>query len=567
VGQWLLWCRLPMLSGMLLWLSIPPVGWSWIAWVALVPLLTLIRTPWRSRAIYRPALAGGLVFGLLAVQWIRYADDAGLTGYYGWWTLALYMAVYFPLAIFVVRVAVLRFHVPAILAVPIAWVGLEYLRSWLLSGFPWYFVAHTQFRWIRLIQISDLAGAYGVSFVVALVNGWIVDLLAVPLMRPSESGPRLAREQVWRFAFVLIVLAGTLGYGSIRMDRPVGDLQGPTVALIQTDVPQQVKADESRFPEINRQYLRLLDEAAAAQPDLVIWPETAYRIPLVTINHDVTDEDLKRVIDDEEVDPQRVREVVEEVREDLGFLAKRAGKPTLMGINSERFSPTFSVRFNSAVMVLPDGAIAETYHKIHLVPWGEYLPLKDWMPWLRIFTPHSSANYGLDAGTERVQFESWGRHKFGVLICFEDTLPWIARGYVSDGSDVDFLVNITNDGWFGVATDDESQTGAFRRAQHEAHLAASVFRAVECRRPLVRAVNTGISAIIDSSGRIVRAAGEDGRNPMASTVVVGEVPLDRRTSLYSRAGEWLGQLTLVLTAVCVAGGFVTAWSQRRTSKS
>jgi apolipoprotein N-acyltransferase len=556
-----------MLSGFLLWLSFPPVGWSWMAWFALAPLLTLIRTPWRSRPIYRPALVGGFVFGLLAVQWIRYADDTGLTGYYGWWTLAFYMALYFPLAIFVTRVAVLRFCVPAILAVPIVWVGLEYLRSWLLSGFPWYFLAHTQYRWIRLIQISDATGAYGVSFLVALVNGWIADLVGVPLMRPSDSGPRMAREQIWRLATVLMVFAGVLGYGTVRMHGRIGESNGPIVALIQTNVPQQVKGDENRIPEIHRQYFRLLDHIGPATIDLVIWPETAYRVPLVTIGPDVTDDDIKRVIDDDEVDPQRVREIVDEVREDLRFLARRAGRPTVMGINSEHFSRTSSVRYNSAVLILHDRGIVETYHKMHLVPWGEYLPLKEWMPWLRIFTPHASANYGLDAGTDRVQFETANGRKFGVLICFEDTLPWIARGYVRNGEEVDFLVNITNDGWFGVAAEDETKTGAFRRAQHEAHLAASVFRAVECRRPLVRAVNTGISAIIDSAGRIVRAAGDDGRNAMASTVVIGEVPLDRRTSLYVRAGEWLGQLALLLTAGCVACAFAAAMWRRRVNKT
>jgi apolipoprotein N-acyltransferase len=186
------------------------------------------------------------------------------------------------------------------------------------------------------------------------------------------------------------------------------------------------------------------------------------------------------------------------------------------------------------------------------------------MPWLRIFTPHASANYGLDAGTERVRFEARRGLSFGVLICFEDTLPRAARAYLRGGQPVHFLVNITNDGWFGTASDDEPGTGVFRRAEHEAHLAASVFRTVECRRSMVRAVNTGVSAIIDSSGRIIQIAGDGERNPMASGVVVGVVPLDHRNSLYVRFGDWLGQLSLALTAGGVLAGFAMAVSQRRS---
>lgn len=576
-GQWLIWCRLPMLSGVLLWLSFPPVGWSVLAWFALVPLATLIRAPWRSRPIYRPALVGGLVFGLLSVHWIRYADDSGWSGWMGWWALASYMALYFPVFLFAARVAVLRFRVPAIVAVPIVWVGLEYLRSWFLSGFPWYFLAHTQHRWITLIQISDLVGAYGVSFVVAIVNGCLLDALAVPLMRPGPAGPRLAPQQVWRLGLIAAVFVAASAYGRISLARATAaGEKSVQVVLIQTNIPQKVKADDSQVEEVRKQYLALLDQVAAqlkkdgsdGMTPLLIWPETSYlfgvhqkfsdRLPMLLLEPGLTDDDLRTVFPDEGIEPKRVRLVADAVRQDLSDQARRAGVATLMGLNTDEISRDGRRLYNSAVLVSAGGHVSPPYRKIHLVPWGEYLPLRTWLPWLHIFTPHASANYGLDAGSEPVRFQ-WADSTFGVLICFEDTVPWAARAYV-DESQVDFLVNISNDGWFGVADEGNGGVSLWRRAQHEVHLAISVFRAVECRRSMVRAVNTGISAIIDSDGRIVRSAGKTGADSgMTSEVLVGEVPLDHRESLYVRWGDWLAILCLVTTAALLIARAVPAF--------
>ncbi len=575
LGQWLIWSRPGYMSGLALWLSFPPIGWSWLVWFALVPLATLVRTPWRSRPIYRPAWIGGMVFSLLAVQWLRHADDEGPSGYYGWGTLATYMSVYFPIWLLIVRVAVLRFRAPAMIAIPVVWVGLEYLRSWLMSGFPWYFLAHSQYRHTLLIQIADVAGAYGVTFVVAMFNGWLVDLLAAPLLRPTASGTRVAREQVWRLACLVAVLGGTLGYGFWRnLETDGDDGESPPIAIIQTNIPQRVKEDKERIPEIHRSYRELLDKARALQPALVVWPETAFRDYFLSLDPALTDESLRRLFRDPEAELAKVQDYAADVRNMLGAMARRAGVPMLMGVNYEEIGTTHERIYNSALLIAPDGVIAPPYHKVNLVPWGEYLPLRDWLPWLHIFTPHASSDYGLTEGTERVRFR-WNvggsELRFGVLICFEDTMPQAARSYVATDP-VDFLVNISNDGWFGVAADGESSPGIWRRAEHEIHLAISVFRAVECRRPLVRAVNTGISAIVDSSGQIRQAAGAaSGTAGLASEILIGAVPLDRRLAPYARLGDWLGAgslLTSVLGVVsAVAGALGGRWSRGSHAKA
>ncbi len=545
----LIWVA-PPATALVLWLAFPPVGWGAAAWVALVPLGLLLRVPGRGVSLYLSAWLGGLVFGLLAVQWLRYADDTGLTGYYGWFALALYLSLYFPCFVAAGRAAVRGLRMPTMVAVPIVWVGLEYLRGWFQTGFPWYFLGHTQYRATVLVQVADLAGTYGVSFLVALVNGCLIGLVPLP---SAESRPlRRVRTVLGPPALAALALGAALAYGSVRLSAARLE-SGPRVALIQTNVPQTVKIDDNQTPVIHRQYLRLLDRAVAQKPDLVIWPETAYRYPLVRIAPDVRDEDLARLFAGG-AEPDDVRSLAFHVRRDLARWAEHAGVPMLMGLNAEEIEPGRRRMYNAAVLITPDGDFRARYDKRVLVPWGEYLPLAGWLPWLHVFTPNASADYGLVPGSEWVRFRLGGT-SFGVLICFEDTVPGAARAYMGDPP-VDMLVNVSNDGWFG----DSSEL--------DAHLAISVFRAIECRRPVVRAVNTGLrasgpprraSAVIDSNGRFVAIAGSAYSAPAAAAdVVVADVPLDRRRSLYVVLGDWLGALTLAGTVAIVLFGTVRA---------
>ena len=172
-------------SGLLLWTSFPPLEWSALAWVALVPLFWLVTLREIRLKAYLGAWLGGLVFWLLALQWLTLLDVGGLTG---WLVMSLVFSVWWPLFLSVARLAVIRLRIPLMMAAPIVWVGLEYGRAYFLSGFPWYYLAHSQFRHLYLIQIADFASSLGISFLIAIVNAMVVDLVTLPLFGRSRAG-------------------------------------------------------------------------------------------------------------------------------------------------------------------------------------------------------------------------------------------------------------------------------------------------------------------------------------------------------------------------------------------
>jgi apolipoprotein N-acyltransferase len=248
--------------------------------------------------------------------------------------------------------------------------------------------------------------------------------------------------------------------------------------------------------------------------------------------------------------------------------AQMAGAGILFGLNAGIIDPdNHSHRFNSAVMVDKNGQPQGRYDKIHRVPFGEYVPFRDWIPAMNALAPYET-DYSVRAGQNFTRFPL-DQHRFGVVICFEDTDPTLARQYVCrDGTpQADFFVNISNDGWFKGTP------------EHEEHLAISRFRAIECRRSLARSVNMGISAIIDPNGRVLQPEliqshedsdvgatriwqlpGENNRivelppsrwkdYKKVAGVLVGELPIDQRTSLYAQWGDWLPWVCWALIGV------------------
>jgi apolipoprotein N-acyltransferase len=447
---------LAVTTGLLLTASFPKVDLGWFAWVALVPLLYAIKGA-SPRASFGFGFLTGMVHYGTLLYWI-----VGVINYYGhvptllsvsiFILLLLYLSLY-P-GLFAVAVSQLRERsLPFYLIGPLFWVALEYVRSFLLSGFPWENLGYSQYDQLHLIQISDILGVYGLSALIMAVNGVLFEF--------SNSVLR-NRTLVWiPFVAVGLVLGGFLAYGDWRIertDRIVGDAPRRTIALAQGNIDQSVKWLPSFQNETLRRYAALSTDALKTNPDLIIWPETA--LPFYFLHDkDLTAETLQ--------------------------LVRTSGVHFVLGSPSFLRTGQGTRYYNSAYLVDPTGKIVGKYDKVHLVPYGEYVPLKRFFPFLGKLV---EAVGDFDSG-ERGQVLSWGNEKIGMLICFEAIFPELARSMVNNGAQL--LINITNDAWFG------------RSSAPYQHLSMVVFRAVENHLAVARAANTGISAYIDPVGRLL----------------------------------------------------------------
>ena len=535
-------------SGLLLWTTFPPIQWGWLAWIALVPLLLLVKSKSPSWAIYLGAWGGGYAFWILALHWVRLTDS---TAWVAWLTMALALSLFWPLLLAITRLAVLKLNVPLMIAAPFILVAEEYVRAFFLTGFPWYYLAHSQYAALPVIQVADVTGSLGVSFLIVLVNAWIVELLTSPLLLPSARGPRLAFAQKIRLAAVASLMVATLCYGAYRISTSSFH-DGPRVALLQSSLIQRYKEGKSAA-EILQLYRNLVEKARnlSPPPDVIVWPETSYPFSYTAIDPKLAIADLesqvKAIGPNWTADHWKIR--AKDIETNLHQWTDALEIPMLVGSLTYDHRPGGLSKFNSAILFEPGLPSIQSYHKLHLVPFGEYVPLIEQMPWLTVFTPYHGSTYipSLNFGREPLWIRL-GDYKIATAICFEDTVPHVVRRFfseVDDGKEPDVLLNLSNDGWFHGS------------AEHDMHLAVSVFRAVENRVPLARSVNTGISAIVDGNGRIL-----DRLPKLKEGVLSGIIPLDDRTAVYSRWGDWLGRTALAVTI----GFLVMGAARKRTGR-
>jgi apolipoprotein N-acyltransferase len=581
-------CLLPALAtGGLLWMCHFPLAWGWLGWVALVPLLCLVRSSARRRVVYLSAWAGGLLFFVPALQWMRVADPAM---YATWIALAVYCSLFLPAGVWLVRRLDRGTRLPLVLTVPLVWCALEFFRGSLdlfcwnfRGGFAWYLLGHTQHAFLPVVQVADLGGVYAVTFVVAAVNALVFEwLFALPgfrrLLGLKEGRQPSRAALVLQTAAVLLLLAGDLGYGYWRLGQDTF-APGPRVSLVQGSVPQSIRNETSGGSqdaglEMLKHY-DVLSRLAAVQhprPDLVVWPETC---------SPDTWYEVDPALPADQVPPEwdKLLAASRELAHDASQLW-----PTnvLLGLDTQYLGADGKPRrYNSSVLILEDARPAGRYAKIHLVPFGEYLPFR-WLPGMKWLSPYDF-DYSVTPGDKQTRF-TLGRYRFGMVICYEDSDPYLARHYARpEGGEppVDFLVNTSNDGWFDGTS------------EHEEHLVVARFRAIECRRPLLRAVNMGISAVIDGNGRVLepRTKWEEYRGkkiPMwdvpgdgraaalplsrwhefkkAYGVLTAVVPLDGRFSLYAAWGDWLPWTCWAVLGVGLVWAGLRRWRSARSSR-
>jgi apolipoprotein N-acyltransferase len=518
-------------SALMLTVIQPPFRADWLAWVALVPFVLVCRPTVRPLRLAAGAYLVSLAYWLGNLYWLA------IVTWVGWAALCAYIAVYWPMMALCIRWCRIK-NIPLFAAVPILLVGSEALQGWAFTGFSWRFLAHSQHTNISLIQIADIFGAAGVSFVLAMVNGLIAQMLVAVTRKSVLKAYNLAAA-----VLVVCTVIGTVTYGNWRIaqsDKLVRP--GPLVAAVQTNFPQSVKRSGEAAEQILDELIRHSRDAAKNRPLLIVWPETMVQA--------VLDQRILLVLDS--AHPWRVfAEVVSQHAKNSGayVLAGAHGGKAELKADSIRLTE----RYNSAYLYQADGQQdTKRYDKIHLVPFGEFVPFRHSLPFLYNllvkFTPYD-LGYSLTAGKEYTAFEiNEGQvtYRFGVVICYEDTVPRVARRLAvdSDGSKrLDWLVNISNDGWF-VRHRSGKVLPSTELAQHAAICA---FRAVENRLPVVRSVNTGVSCLIDSLGRIQDGFTAASNNFPAEALqrkglagwFADRTTIDRRVTFFSKHGQWL----------------------------
>lgn len=502
---------LAALSGVLLTLAFPrPELWP-LAFFGLVPLI-LARGGLDGEDSFRLGFITGLVHAVTLVYWIvpvmtEYGGLHFLLALPVFLALAAYMALYPGLFAWGLTWAE---RLPGLkaggvlwaLAGAALWCGLEYFKGFFLTGFPWEPLGAALVAALPLIQVSDIVGPGGLGFLTALVN---LALAAVfmrprPFFRRSAAGPLL-------LAAAVPVLMWTYGQARLtQVDKLVQEAPVRRMAAVQGSIPQDLKWDPSHRVETMMAYRDLTLKAGLSDPWLTVWPETA--LPLLY-----------------ERDPA--------AREWVDDLVRRAGRPLLFGAPGYAERPDREpVYYNRAYLLDGRAEMLGWYDKSHLVPYGEYVPLQKYFPFLSKIT-QAVGNYEPGQPGRILDLDGDG---IGVLICFESVFPGLARQAVRAGAD--FLVVITNDAWFG------------RTSAPYQHFSQAVLRAVETRRSVARAANTGISGFIDPAGRVLGTL-----NLFQRDVLIRDVPLCREETFYTRTGDIVPQACLAVTILIFGAGF------------
>ncbi len=408
------------------------------------------------------------------------------------------------------RVSALRRQI-WFLVVAALWAALEFMRGRFLSGFPWNFLGVSQYRLTPLIQIASITGIHGVSFLVV----WLSVAAGGLILSLSRSGPR--PSLVSAGAPLLVVVAAVV-WGFKRMDQSWPTLGSLRVAMVQPGVAQTEIWDASRDQARFNTVLALSQQAMRAHPSLVLWPESG--VPDLT--------------------PEFQRSIAEFVERNAVWAVFCAGTAEA----TPQGTPEY---FNSALMCGPEGTLEGIYHKRRLVIFGEYIPLVHWLPFLKWLTPVGGE---VTPGVRAEQFELQNpRVKLSVLICFEDMFPDEARQHVE--GDTDFLVNLTNDGWFGHADEQWQQA------------ASAIFRAVENGVPILRCTNDGVTCWADAQGRLHGVLYSAKGNFFDPGVLMADVPLPagrRAATIYNRFGDWFPWGCAIISA-----GWV-AWARFRAAR-
>ncbi len=486
---------LAMLGGGLFALSLPKPEIPLAAWVCLVPLLFAIR----GKRPYKASILG-LIFGIAAYIGILYWTTYPISVYGGiplplailfMILLVFYMALYISAFSAFVSWTAERFGLSEFVSVPIGFTALEYLKGILLTGFPWGFLGHSQLPYLPMMQVLDITGVFGVTFTIAAVNAAIY-LVILKLIGQKDKFP------ITEVSISAVLVATLLVYGIYAINREESLFEknpAITAALIQGNVRQDIKWDPLYQEETVSIYESLSLATREYDPDIVIWPETATPF--------FFDKDIV------------YRPRIEKLTKDLDAYL-------FFGAPAYEWEGEKVKYFNRAYLLYPEGEVVGYYDKMHLVPFGEYVPLRK----VLFFIDKLVQAVGDICPGEITEPMETDFGPVGTLICYEAIFPDISRMFARKGASL--LINITNDAWFGDTS-----------APYQ-HFSMARMRAIETRIPMIRVANTGISALIDTTGRVDLET-----RIFKRTFVVGEVRPDSRLSFYTRFGDVFAGLVVI----------------------
>lgn len=498
------------LIGILHPLSFPPFDLGWLAWLVLVPLQIIIHDLPPRRALYYGWLAGTIAFAGTVTWVITAMHQFGQVPFIVSALLMLLLAAYLGLYMGIYGWGYAKFQhtCPNLLwlGAPALWVALEFVRTHALSGFPWALLGYSQYQWLPVIQFADVTGVYGVSFLIVMGNVALTSLLL--WIYGKRRGLALPGPWVSVAGFGC-ALSLVLAYGTWRVQEQANlDASARTlsIGLVQANIDQAVKWNEAYRDETLRRYASLSQEAGK-NTDLLIWPEAATPF----------------LFEQEPAYQKQVLDIAKDTHNSLLF-----GSPTLRFQQDGR-----PYLYNSAFLVTAEGRASDRYDKRHLVPFGEYIPLRSILFFLdKLVVGIGDFKSGQGVMTMEVPTVPPGSGpRFGVAICFEVIFPDLVRRMAREGAN--FLVTITNDAWFGDS------------AAPYQHFGMVVFRAVENHLGFARAANTGISGFIAPDGHILSQT-----SIFSEQAVTGLLPLRSSSpTFYTQFGDVFSWGCVIMTAI------------------
>lgn len=513
-----------------------PFAMSYLAWIGLLPIIFVCSPEHKKYKLFIIGYLCGAAYWLANLYWLSFPTMIGYISF------CLYMGLYLPLIALCIRF-VRKKNIPMAIFAPIIFVGAEGWQSWLLGGFSWRLLGHSQYPNTSLIQIADIFGVGGISFLIAMANGAVADLFLYKNWKKSAFGALIT----------VVLISAAVIYGKGRIDGLQSSKMplSPMIGSVQTNEPMTPEGLSHKADFIFDDLMFLSKRSQKNGAKLIITPET---MVVDTLEYDYLQ--LRGSEYSGYFYDSQIRQFTDE--NNIYMIAGATGGTTKVENNMVWLED----RTNSAFLYYPDGTVdVKRYDKIHLIPFGEYLPFKNSFPTLFKFllklTPYpDDFDFSLKPGENFYVYDITSEnqdYKFSVIICYEDTVSDLVRQMTTDAQGrkkIDWLVNISNDGWFTKQQKGGTIIPSTELAQHAVICA---FRAIENRVGIVRSVNTGVSCFIDPIGRMKYAyiKGSLPEEPLQRKAISGwlndKLEIYRQASIFSKIGRWCDYITAILT--------------------